>query len=582
MSQSVSKHNSVKQNTIAVQAYARICSIMLFLLTIATFKINAEPALPSMTLLGDDFYYYVSTENESLYSISRRYGIPYEELIKWNNSSDNDISKGQYVFYPKASTAAVSDDLQIRTIVYTVKFGDTLYSLASRFNTSIAEIFVQNPTLTPEILKAGENIKIMENSNVASYTPIMVEKDKVVQFKTYTAKKGDSLDGIAASHGLDASLVKNANPGVTQVKKNTKIAIPVINHYREAVMGYNRDPRESSFDGVCGIYDEVCAARAPKEKNVVVLLANYKSKRDVDFTRGFLTAMDMIKDRKYDVNLTFVDAASSIVGNTDVANADVIITTCDKDFSKYASYRKSGREIYNVFDVKDVTYQTADGVMNMLQTSDTFNESVINYLLERYGNDKFIFLGDPLNADDAIGLGLMNRLHIDQFEVVENLTDATPAYGKDVIIYCLASKKDAVKADLKAIATYRGDNIYESVKVIGRPSWIVFEETMSAELHEAGVFIPSRFYYDSDSYAAKGFVAKYKSLFSGTPVKSYPVYAAMGYDVANFILNNDIYTPLQIRFNTESVYGGGDYNSSVYMIQFKESGDTRAFLVDEE
>lgn len=562
---------------------ARLLLALVILLGLSPLRLMAE--LPTVKLLNDNFYYYTADSKESLYAISKRCNMDYTTLQIWNTLADGEVKKGQTVFYPvETATAVQDDDSSVNSVLYTVRFGDTLRSLAERFNTTVKDIFVENEELTAGALKPGEQIRILQNSASALKQLQVVTNQKVYCFKVYTAEKNDSWEGIAAKNNIDVDLLKSANPGVSQIKKNTVVVIPRVENKKETISVFNRDEREYTYDGVEAIYNEVVAARVPSELVVTVILSNPKSKKDIDFSRGFLAALDMFENHPYKVVLNFVDGTSSnLLQNEHVQNANLIIATYEKDFSEdIAMLGKSGKRVVNVFDLKDTSYRTTKGVTNLLQGSEQFNQAVVNAILGRYKDAQFVFLGDPLNADDSVGIELMNHLQIDQFEVADNLSNVIAPYSGDFVIYSFATKKDGITSALKMVKEFQENNPgHDNITVIGRPAWLLQAEHLSAEMHNANTFIPSRFYFDESDSTTKEFTSKYKSLFSKDPVKSYPMYAYMGYDVANYFLNAANNKSLQIDFNLRQVGQCGDYNSSTYLINLMPNGKTNAIVVNE-
>lgn len=560
----------------------RLLLALIILLGISPLRLMAE--LPTVKLLNDNFYYYTADTKESLYAISKRCNLDYTQLQKWNILADGEVKKGQTIFYPVADLASNQDnDASVNAVIYTVRFGDTLPSLAERFNTTVKDIFVENESLTTDAIKPGEQIKILQNSASALKQLQVVTTDKIYSFQVYTAEKGDSWDGISAKYNVPVALLKSANPGISQIKKNSYIVVPRIENKKETINVFNRDERESSFDGVEAIYQEVLAERGPKELNVTVILSNPKSKKDIDFSRGFLTALDMFDSHQYKVILNFVDgSASNILQNEDVQNANLIIATYEKDFpEEIALLGKSGKRVINVFDLKDTSYRTTKGVYNLLQGSEQFNQEIADAILDKYKDAQFVFLGDPLNADDSVGIDVMNHLQIDQFEVADDLKNVIAPYSGDFVIYVFATKKDGINSALKMIKEFQENNPgHDNITVIGRPTWLLQTEHLSTEMHSANTIIPSRFYFDDNASATKAFTNKYKSLFSKEPVKSYPMYAYMGYDVANYFLNSSNDQSLQINFDFQQVGQCGEYNAATYFINLMPNGKTEAILLN--
>ena len=82
-------------------------------------------------------------------------------------------------------------------IEYTVKKGDTLYSIASTYNTTVNTIRNIN-NLTSDNLSINQKLIIPITSTPQTYI-------------TYTVKSGDSLYSIAKKYGVSVDAIKNLN-----------------------------------------------------------------------------------------------------------------------------------------------------------------------------------------------------------------------------------------------------------------------------------------------------------------------------------------------------------------------------------
>ncbi|EGZ45393.1 lytic transglycosylase [Neisseria wadsworthii] len=88
------------------------------------------------------------TDGDTMYNISQRYNISVADLATINNIRGNNIQKGQ-VLKVAANTNNASN---IRSVSYTVRKGDTLNTIANRFNVNINDIRRWNKntrTVTP-------------------------------------------------------------------------------------------------------------------------------------------------------------------------------------------------------------------------------------------------------------------------------------------------------------------------------------------------------------------------------------------------------------------------------------------------
>ena len=151
-----------------------------------------------------------------MYGISNQFGVSVTELASLNNVNSNTLQIGQVLNIP-TNTGTNPNNM----FMYTVKAGDTLYSIAQKYNTTVGEIVSLN-YLKDNNLKIGQVLRIPE-----TYTN--EEEMYMPSFKNYTVKKGDSLYSIARNNNIsvDTLMKDNALTDINlQIGKVLKIRIP--------------------------------------------------------------------------------------------------------------------------------------------------------------------------------------------------------------------------------------------------------------------------------------------------------------------------------------------------------------------
>jgi len=133
---------------------------------------------------------YIVKSGDTLYSIARKFGISVNELKDKNNLSSNTLSIGQILNIP-------TSELIVPEIkdTYTVKSGDTLYSIARKFNITVDELKQANNLIT-NTLSINQELVIPTENNTT---------------KTYTVQKGDTLYSIARKFNVSVNNLKNIN-----------------------------------------------------------------------------------------------------------------------------------------------------------------------------------------------------------------------------------------------------------------------------------------------------------------------------------------------------------------------------------
>ena len=117
----------------------------------------AEATVKGLTkYLGVDYnsdvgYYYTVQSGDTLWSIARKFNLTVDKLKEINNLNSNIISIGQRL--------VVSKSFPINNNYYIVKKGDTLYSIAKKFNISVSELMGVN-NLSNTVLSIGQKLLI--------------------------------------------------------------------------------------------------------------------------------------------------------------------------------------------------------------------------------------------------------------------------------------------------------------------------------------------------------------------------------------------------------------------------------------
>lgn len=124
-----------------------------------------------------EYIVYTVKPNDTLYSIAKAYGITPEELISYNNLGGTLLSIGQQLLIPSKKEETPIN--QNGGVIHKVQEGDTLYSISRRYNVDMDEIMAING-LGSTILTLGQELIIpVENSNENSYGDLPVDNNYI-------------------------------------------------------------------------------------------------------------------------------------------------------------------------------------------------------------------------------------------------------------------------------------------------------------------------------------------------------------------------------------------------------------------
>jgi len=119
--------------------------------------ITANPAQPEEILEAKEIH--VVEQGETLFSISRKYGVSVQDLMNWNSLSPDSVLKMDQKLEILTKKEQNSDEQDKYYTKHIVAQGDTLYRISKEYNVSLDELLMWNNKLSSE-LKVGEIILI--------------------------------------------------------------------------------------------------------------------------------------------------------------------------------------------------------------------------------------------------------------------------------------------------------------------------------------------------------------------------------------------------------------------------------------
>ena len=176
--------------------------------------------VPSYESATDTNVTYIVKKGDTLYSIASRFNTTVNSLKELNNLKSDSLSIGQSIIIPETTSVITpsEDEIINEGSVYVVEKGDTLYSIAKKFNTTVDKIKNTN-SIVNDILTIGMNLLIPTNGNTL--------EDIII----HTVESGDSLWSLANKYNTTVNDIKQLNNLLSdllivgqklQVKRNTK------------------------------------------------------------------------------------------------------------------------------------------------------------------------------------------------------------------------------------------------------------------------------------------------------------------------------------------------------------------------
>lgn len=163
-------------------------------------------------------FVYTVTDGDTLYSIAQNFNVSAETLLRLNPTLDpNNLMVGSEICLVSETGSDVI--CPYGSVAYNIAAGDTLFTIAQRFDTTVDALLLFNPTLNAGNLQVGQRICIMR--------PLMPLPACDTQ-NYYVIMRGDTLSAIAAVYGVSVADIIQLNPTLNpnRLKVGSVICIP--------------------------------------------------------------------------------------------------------------------------------------------------------------------------------------------------------------------------------------------------------------------------------------------------------------------------------------------------------------------
>lgn len=157
---------------------------------------------------------YTVKGGESVWSVANKNGITMNQLIEWNNIKNNFIYPGQQLIVKGGNsvntntgsttsaakpntpnTSATTSTSSSGNTMYTVKAGESVWSVANKHHITMDQLIEWN-NIKNNFIYPGQQVIVKKGSSQTT------NQQAPAGSKTYTVKSGESVWGVADSHGI--------------------------------------------------------------------------------------------------------------------------------------------------------------------------------------------------------------------------------------------------------------------------------------------------------------------------------------------------------------------------------------------
>lgn len=152
---------------------------------------------------------YTVKKGDSLWNIAKLYETTVDQIKKLNHLTSNLLSIGQKLVIPETDFTVYTKPNYIK---YTVKKGDSLYSISKKYGVPVDTIMKDN-ALKSNLLSIGQILNIRQEETITNIGEECFGEDYTPKATdiTYTIARGDSLWSISRKFNTTVDNIKRKN-----------------------------------------------------------------------------------------------------------------------------------------------------------------------------------------------------------------------------------------------------------------------------------------------------------------------------------------------------------------------------------
>lgn len=474
---------------------------------------------------------HIVTSGQTLYTISRIYGVSVKEIEQLNPEVKYDsLQLNQVLKIPSLKKNETTLAQETTYLLHQVEEKETIFSLSKKYKVSIDEILKVNEGLAVEGLKSGTTIKIPKNS-----TELRTVKTLVID-SLHTERKDTILETDSIPCKEEFEIKENA---IT-----VSLLLPLFSS------GLSVSDAETSDDTQ---NEEKIQSKQAEEFNPVSI--NF-----IEFYQGVLLALNEFKKRGISVNLHVFDTEKDvakvelILKNPQLQESDLILGPIYNDQVKLVAEYAKKNHIYMVSPISHseellennaYLFQIIPGkkrelskCVDLLKTDSAQNIVVV---YKGTTDDQ----NQQSNESDSVFKSLLKERLGDKDSIVKELT----IFGTDFkplkdeldslkINYVVSPVEDEIFIT-NLLSTLESQLILCRIQAVGLMEWTKYKGMDINYFYDLQFTFNSPFYIDYEKQSIKDFLKKYRYEFGTEPSRNSKYgfnYCMLGYDLSKYFI----------------------------------------------
>jgi LysM repeat protein len=528
-----------------------ICTTILMLFSFLSFSQLEDVKIETRN--GQRVYVHVIEKGNTLWGLHKLYDVSVEKIVENNPGVESGLQEGQTVYIPIPVVTKEN--------VHTVAAGETLYSIARKYDIDVKDLIKWNPGCE-EGIKVDQQLKIFnstyvtgekaDNATVAKPSeqtpPVSNVKitfnDSIVEHKV---AQGETLYSISKRYIVPAEkILEFNNKRNNNIKPGEILKIPLKKERIAKV-----DVREVPGKDQGKNNEQPNPFKKKEEYKVAILLpfmlnkgAGYSemiSNMSTEFLMGAQMAIDSLEQMGLKAKVYVYDTENnadkirSILAKPELATMDLLIGPLNKANAPLIADWCLANKIRMVCPVNVDTkiLQNNPYVYTTIGSDITLMKGLAKFMAQKFKGGKIVLI-KPTNAQDSVlyqafrseynrivGAGGLKLIETTPSSVASYLSYSTLT----ALVYPTNDTKSATSFmnDISKLAHKMGENTY----VFGTDSWLDMDGINAFYRNKYRITVPTSMDLNYSYERTKIYHRKYRTLYKSDFTKA----AIQGFDV---------------------------------------------------
>jgi len=543
-----------------------------------------------------NFITHTLSEGETLYSLSRKYNIPVEKVEEANPGIDvTDLSIGQKILIPRLNTVRSEENFEL----HKVRRRETLYSLSRRYGVTEEDIKRFNPELQWGELQTGQVIRIPKTDFLAAENKTLEDEGLVIDSLAFDIQGEKDMPDYLDSLGLEEIALKDYSDYLKDFNRRTlNVAFMIPFNYRivkdtlvvpedeklseeEEEKKKEEESLPKSINFLEFFEGSLLALDSLRKEGITVNVQYFDTNRSPLKVREimetpFFRDVDLIIGPFYAYNVEIVSEysrenriplISPFYDGRDLTDRNPFLFQVNPSYR--TEYSRAAEVLARNYDKNFVFVYRDDSTK--FHEIDFFRTSLLDNLQD-YIHSENVVIKEIVYENAA------------KANLSEDFSHALSRDKKNIVI--IPENNEAFVSTVITQLYFQLQDF--EIEVFGLPYFHEFKNITYQYYHDLKLNYLSSFYYDYEDEQIQSFLKLYTESFNAEPrlaTKKGCPYAFAGYDITYFFIRKifneknrfitglndnkiDILLP-QFRFIRNTLYGGFE-NKSLKLVSFTE------------